>query len=225
MRLNLTLSPSTQPVSFNHLHHLTGTLHKWLGPENDYHDGLSLYSFGWLQGGQVEDGHLTFSEGARWRISLHDEAAAQEVQNGILQDPGVFSGMRVMEARAQTTPRFSDRYLFKVDSPVITRRRRDDSSREYLIFDDERADRALTQTLRAKMRTAGLAGADAVRVRFDRGYDGARTKLATIKKGGHAIKHKGSLCPVIVEGSSEAVQFAWNVGVGELTGSGFGALK
>jgi CRISPR/Cas system endoribonuclease Cas6 (RAMP superfamily) len=30
---------------------------------------------------------------------------------------------------------------------------------------------------------------------------------------------------VVVEGTPEAVRFAWTVGVGELTGSGFGALQ
>lgn len=47
MRLHLRLSPNTTPVSFDHLHQLTGALHKWLG-ENEVHDELSLYSFGWL---------------------------------------------------------------------------------------------------------------------------------------------------------------------------------
>jgi CRISPR-associated endoribonuclease Cas6 len=133
--------------------------------------------------------------------------------------------MRVVEAETQTTPAFSDRYLFKVDAPVVARRRREDGSQEYLLYDDDRADEALTRTLRTKMSAAGIGGGEEVRVRFDRGYEGARTKLATIEKGGHAVKHKGSLCPVIVEGSEEAVRFAWNVGVGELTGSGFGAVK
>lgn len=224
MRLNLTLSPSTEPVSFNHLHRLTGTLHKWLGPDNDLHDGPSLYSVGWLKGGRADDGTLAFPEGARWRLSFYDEAAARQVQDGILHDPSVFAGMRVAEAEVQTTPAFSDRYLFKVDAPVVARTRRDDGSREYLIYDDERADGALTRTLQAKMQAVGLDGTG-VRVRFDRGYEGARTKLATIEKGGHAVKHKASLCPAIVEGSADAVRFAWNVGIGELTGSGFGAVK
>ena len=225
MRLNLTLSPNTEPVPFNHLHKLTGTLHKWLGPDNDLHDGPSLYSVGWLSWGQAENGALTFPEGARWRLSFYHEAAAQQVQNGILQDPSVFAGMRVAEAEVQTTPAFSDRYLFKVDAPVLSRRRREDGSREYLLYDDPRADAALTHTLRTKMKAAGLDGESQVQVRFDRGYDGARTKLSTIEKGGHAVQHKGSLCPVIVEGTPAAVRFAWNVGVGALTGSGFGAVK
>lgn len=49
MRLHLKLSANSQPVNFNHLPVLAGALHKWLGP-NSEHDGLSLYSFSWLQG-------------------------------------------------------------------------------------------------------------------------------------------------------------------------------
>lgn len=226
MRLNLTLSPNTDPVPFNHLHRLTGTFHKWLGPENELHDGPSLYALGWLKGGQAEDGALAFPEGARWHLSFYNDGAAKAVLDGLLQDPSVFAGMRVTEAQQQTTPSFSGGYRFDVDAPVLARRRRDDGSREYLLYDDERADEALTRTLRVKVRAAGLdLNPESIRVRFDRGSDGARTKLATIEKGGHAIKHKGSECPVIVEGPPAAVQFAWNVGIGELTGSGFGAVK
>jgi CRISPR-associated endoribonuclease Cas6 len=225
MRLNLTLSPNTDPVPFTHLHRLTGTLHKWLGPDNPLHDGPSLYSVGWLTGGQAEDGALTFPEGARWRLSFWSADAAKQGLDGLLQDPSVFAGMQVTEARQQTTPAFSGGYRFDVDAPVVARRRRDDGSREYLLYDDERADEALTRTLRRKIEAAGLnVDPGAVRVRFDRGYKGADTKLATIEKGGHAIKHRGSMCPV-VEGPPAAVRFAWNVGVGELTGSGFGAVK
>lgn len=226
MRLNLTLSPNTDPVPFDHLHKLTGTLHKWLGADNALHDGPSLYAVGWLKGGHAEDGALTFPEGARWRLSFWDGGAAKAVLEGLLQDPSVFAGMQVVEAQQQVTPSFSSTYRFQVDAPVVARRRRDDGSREYLLYDDDRAEAALTRTLRAKMEAAGLSDAHRdVAVRFDRSYDGAHTKLATIKKGGHAIQHKGSVCPVVVDGKPDAVQFAWNVGVGELTGSGFGAVK
>ena len=226
MRLNLALSPNTDSIPFNHLHWLTGTLHKWAGPDNALHDGPSLYSIGWLKGGHAEDGALTFPDGARWRLSFWAADAAKQVLDGILQDPSVCAGMRVVEAQQQTTPSFSGGHRFDVDAPVVARRRRDDGSREYLLYDDERADAALTRTLRAKMRATDLdVDSSEVKVRFDRGYDGARTKLATIEKGGHEVHHKGSECPVIVEGPAEAARFTWNVGVGELTGSGFGALK
>lgn len=226
MRLNLTLSPNTDPVPFDHLHRLTGTLHKWLGPDNNLHDGPSLYSMGWLTGGRGADGALQFPDGARWRLTFYDAGAAKTVLEGLLQDPSVFAGMRVVEAQQQAPPSFSGGYRFEVDAPVLARRRREDGTREYLLYDDERADAALTRTLRGKMEAAGLdVDRGAARVRFDRESSDAHTKLATLKKGGHEIKHRGSWCPVIVEGPPAAVRFAWCVGAGELTGSGFGALQ
>ena len=223
MRLNLTLSPSTEPVPFNHLHRLTGALHKWLGSDNEWHDGISLYSFGWLHRGQARNGALAFPNGSRWRLSFHEEDAMKAVLRGILNDPTVMCGMRVTEAQPQETPPFDEQKWFRTDkAPVVTRRRREDGSRAYLTFDDPSADETLTRTFRTRLRQAGLDGEHLQsKVRFDREYDGARTKVTRIKN----IDHKGSICPVIVEGTPEAVRFAWNVGVGELTGSGFGALQ
>ena len=130
--------------------------------------------------------------------------------------------MRVVEAREQAVPAFGEAYRFKVDGPVVARRDREDGSKAYLLWDEAAADEALTRALRWKLQAAGFEGsAQEATVRFDRSYGRARTKLAQIK----GVKHKGSECPVIVEGTPEAVRFAWLVGVGELTGSGFGALQ
>lgn len=221
MRLNLQLTGNTEPVPYDHLHRLTGTLHKWLGA-NRLHDGLSLYSFGWLKGGRARDGHLVFPQGATWRISFYDAEAARALLAGILRDPAVAYGMRVYEVKEQAAPQFSGRYRFKVDGPVLARRTREDGGHDYLLHDDPAADDALTRVLRWKLQRAGFEDAhlDAT-ARFDRTYRGARTKLACIK----GIRHKGSECPVVVDGTPGAVRFAWLVGVGELTGSGFGALR
>lgn len=76
--------------------------------------------------------------------------------------------------------------------------------------------------LRHKLEAAGLEGEHlTATAAFDETYHGARTKLVTIK----GISHKTSLCPVAVTGTPEAVRFAWEAGAGELTGSGFGALR
>ena len=57
-------------------------------------------------------------------------------------------------------------------------------------------------------------------IRFDEKYLNPKTKLVDIK----GTKLKTNICPVLIEGDEEALKFAWNVGVGELTGSGLGAL-
>ena len=232
MRLNMKLTANTETVPYNHLHRLTGFLHRCIG-ENELHDRLSLYSFGWLDKGHgAKDGHgLTFPKGAEWRVSFHDARHAKRLIDGTMsmKDPQLFGGdygMRVFEIKEQEAPAFNGSHRFKTDgAPVIARRYRDDGSREYLLADEhpEAAAEVMTRVLRRKLKAAGY-GAEHIEgatVQFDQMYPHARDKVATVK----GTDHKGSICPVVVEGTPEAVQFAWTVGVGELTGSGFGALQ
>ncbi|SMO75042.1 CRISPR-associated endoribonuclease Cas6 [Fodinibius sediminis] len=223
MRLHLRLTPNTKPIPFNYQHKLTGTLHKWLG-QNDLHDKISLYSFSWLRGDvdMVNNG-LNFPNGANWFIKSWNNEVVQKLKEGLKNNPSMAFGMKVYKQSTKPTPNFGSVFRFEVDSPVLTRMNRDDNSRKHLTFEDEKADSSLTRTLRSKLREAGFSNGDReVIVGFDRSYQNAHTKLIEIKDG---IKLKTSICPVIVAGTPKAVQFAWNVGVGEMTGSGFGCLK
>lgn len=221
MRLALRLSPNTAPVPFDHLHQLTGALHKWLG-ENEVHDGLSLYSFGWLSSGKRVGNGLQFSGGAEWNVSFLSDDLSDALRAGIRRDPEALFGMRVYEIREQITPSFGPAAQFWMDGAVLTRRNRDDGGRDHLTYKDLEADETLTRTLRRRLSEAGLSGPDLdATVRFDRTFAKARTKMVTLKN----VRYRTSECPVIIEGTPEAVQTAWLVGVGELTGMGLGALK
>lgn len=217
MRIQLLLSPNAEAVPFNHLHKLTGCLHKWMGP-NKVHDNLSLYSFGWLQGGKPKNGALYFPQGARWNLSFYDGDMARKVLMGIINDPTLFAGIRVAEVQEIAVPKFGEQFRFLADGPVLVRNYNQEDKRVYLLHDMPEADRRLTEIMQRKLQSAGLP--TDIKLRFDRTYPKPKTKLLEVK----GIKHTGNLCPVVVEGPPEAVQFAWLVGAGELTGSGFGAL-
>lgn len=223
MRLHFQLTPNTQTVPFDYQHFLTGYFHKLLG-DNDLHDGLSLYSLGWLSGGVTKQngkplGGLNFPGGARWFVSAHDGELLQKLVDGAMRAPEVCCGMSVQEIRIQQTPDFGSRFCFKAASPILARSKEIAGRVTHYTCKDAEADGVLTQTLRHKLDAAGLDSANAT-VRFDRSYRNPKIKLVTIK----GISHKCSVCPVIVEGSPEAVAFAWNVGAGHLTGNGFGSL-
>ncbi len=222
MRFYLKTTPSTEGIAFDHLHQLTGCIHKWIG-RNHIHDDVSLYSFGWLQDGKVKDNRLHFPSGARWFISGYDIGMMTNLLKGINQDPEMFAGMRVDEVRMRPTPEYPSEMRFPVAGPVFIRKNKDDGSRKHVLYDDAEASRLLTRTLQRKLSLAGLTTDDHLQteVAFDTTYQKARTKKVRIKN----IDQRASLCPVIVKGTPEAVQFAWDVGVGELTGSGFGALN
>ncbi|RMH49720.1 MAG: CRISPR-associated protein Cas6, partial [Bacteroidetes bacterium] len=197
MRLTLYLTPSTESVPFDHQHVLMGVLHRWLGPDNPYHDDTSFYGFGMLRGGRVQRGRLTFPEGARWDVGFYEEDGAQRLTAGVLSRPEVASGMRVHHIAPAPEPAFTNPHRFRAAAPILVRRRVD-GRRRYLLWDDPEADAVLTDTFRRRLAAAGLTGRDLeAMVRFDRSYAGARSKLVRIRRAAH----RGSLCPVWLYGT------------------------
>lgn len=219
MRLFLSLTSNTEPVPFDHLSALTGTVHRFLG-ENEAHDGLSLYSFGWLSGGRAQNGHVEFQNGAHWTVSFYDEALGKRLLSGLLEDPSVAFGMSVTEAQIVDPPPFESPVRFLTASPVLARRNRDDGGRDHLRWDDPASTEALTRTFHTKLTAAGLS-TDGASVEFDRDFRGAKTKLCRVK--GNAFR--ANACPILATGSPEQLRLLWLCGAGELTGSGFGALR
>ncbi len=224
MRLHLFLeSTGFAPVRYDHLPALVGAFHGWLGhAPNAVHDGLSLYSLSWLSGARGTSGGLRFPEGARWQISAPDAGLIHGLVGGILRQPDLDCGLLVKDAQFQPPPAFvAGTQWFAVASPVFLKGDRPAPGRpaDHILWDDPRADALLTHVFQRKLEAAGLPTEGAA-VAFDRAYPKARTKLATYK----GIQCRASLCPVLVTGSAEQIQFAWCVGVGHSTGIGFGSL-
>ena len=218
MRLHLYIESACLPVPFNHLHQLTGAIHKWIG-RNDIHDQLSLYSFSWLYGGQAQDNHLIFSSGAQLTINSYDGKLLAALIKGIQKDPYINFGLSVSEINIYETPKFNHEEIFHLASPILIKRRQDNKIIHYT-YDNPLTDQLLTDTLKIKLRKAFLP-VEGVSVQFQREYPSAHTKIAYYKN----IGNKVNFCPVYITGSTEQISFAWNVGMGNSTGIGFGALK
>lgn len=184
------------------------------------HDTLSLYSFSWLRGRvETRERGLTFPGGALWFISAYDTQLIKQIIGGIFEAPNVAFGMRVVEVTLRDTPVFSSGTRFFLGSLVLVKRNLEERQRHYLYTEPE-SDALLTETLQRKLAKAGLP-IEGVAVRFDRAHPSAKTKLSTYRK----IENKVNYCPVIIEGSPEQLSFAWDVGVGNSTGIGFGSLQ
>ncbi|MGI8493814.1 MAG: CRISPR-associated endoribonuclease Cas6 [Pyrinomonadaceae bacterium] len=230
MRLHFTLSPNREPVPFAYQHKLTGVFHKWLA-NNDLHDKISLYSLSWLDGSKRVRNKLEFPNGAKWFVSFYEDAAAEKLVGGALKDPEIFGGMHVEKIEQQTTPDFGAKYTFKVASPVFVKGKTPANGKppHHYLFNEPEAGAIMTATLVHKMDAANRAANETVfteadkqiKVSFDREFRHPKIKLVRIKE----TDLKASICPVIVEGTNKALQFAWNVGIGNGTGSCFGSLK
>lgn len=216
MRLNLLLESYGNRLQFDYQNELIRTLHTWL-PGNDIHDDISLYSLSWLKGGKADNGSICFPGGAGWSISFYDESLVKQLLDSIQEQPQTQFGMRVVNVDLQEAPKMSRKEKFTISSPILAKHFDGAQIRHKTYLDDD-VDEILTNTLQRKLRVAGLC--EDVKVKFDRSYKSAKTKLVTIKN----IKNRASMCPVIVTGNPDSIAFAWKVGIGHSTGCGFGAL-
>ncbi len=217
MRLHFSLSPNTLIVPFDYQHSLIGTFHKWM-EKNVIHDEISLYSLSWLQGSKIVKNGFDFSNGAKWFISFWDEEIGKQLIMNAMKNPEVCCGMHVNEIQIQDTPEFGSKERFVASSPIFIRKYDETRKAIHLTYKDKDAGEYLTETLTKKLKYADLNFE--AKVYFDRNYQAPKTKLVKINN----INNRASFCPVIIEGSPEAIKFAWNVGIGHSTGCGFGAL-
>ncbi len=218
MRIYLHLTPNTEPVPFNYQAALVGAFHRWLG-ENELHDDISLYSLSWLEHARVRRKAFDFPGGSTFYISAPNAEFLSSLIAGVQEGWHLRWGMEVDRVTIQRTPDFGRERRFLVQSPILIKRKSGSGNQQYFFPKDKEASRYMTETMQHKLRKAGLT--EEVTVAFDPAYDNPKTKLVDYK----GIKIKGSVCPVIVNGAPRAVQFAWEVGVGNSTGIGFGALR
>lgn len=218
MRALLQIISENKPIPFNYQSYLTGAIHKWLGP-NDIHGKLSLYSFSWLNGGRKYKDHLIFDHRTSLDFSCYNPQLLQQIIRGIKKDPSINFGLTVTDIILQETPLFSHKETFHPASPILVKKRLGDQNIHYL-YQDPLSDEILTETLKNKLRYAGLPDNN-VHIHFCRTHSFAKTKIIYYNK----IGNKVNLCPLTITGSPEQIAFAWNVGIGHSTGVGFGAIK
>lgn len=218
MRICIRIQSERMPVPFNIQPIITGAIHKWIGP-NELHNKTSMYSFSWLNGGRKKADHLIFEDETSFEFSAHDNDLIKKMISGIQRDPSINFGLVVSDISIQENPVFSNKHSFFVASPVLVKRTEQERELHYT-YEQLETDILLSETLKTKLRRAGLDDKN-VQVTFDRNYLGAKTKIVYYKE----IGNKTSICPVVIEGTPEQIAFAWNVGVGNSTGIGFGSLK
>jgi CRISPR-associated endoribonuclease Cas6 len=219
MRIHISLSKNREIVPFNYQETLVGKIHYWLG-KNDIHDGISLYSISWLNDFiRIENKGFDFKNGSKFFFSSIDNTLIKKLIEGIQKDPYFGFGMEVKSIDLQNEPDFEKNHRFLVASPVFIKRTLADKKQKFYFYSDSETSALLTETLKNKLKKAGV-NSEGVKVSFDNSY----TKASSAKCIYKGTKNVGSICPIIVEGSAEQIAFAWNVGVGNSTGIGFGAL-
>lgn len=218
MRIYLSTTPNNVIVPFDYQQKLIGVLHKWLGA-NELHDFISLYSFSWLMNGKISNDGFLFNKGAKWFISFHEDKYLKDVIRTILNDPEMFCGLVVKDISIEDTVNLENQKCFRLASPIFIKRKIDENIK-FFTFEDEEANDLMLDTIKNKMNLAGMPTDETLKITFDTNYSMKKVKNVRI----HNIVNKCSMCPVIIEGRQSTKNFIWNVGLGNSTGSGFGAI-
>lgn len=219
MRLYIRLSKNKEIIPFNYQHLLTGVVHKWMGKENEQHGQRSLYSFSWLQNTVSNKHGINLNRDAYFFISAYGANLIKRITKGILEGPDTFCGSRVIDVQIKEVPEFSHEERFLLNSPILIRKR-DGEKTKHVTYLENDFEMLLTENIKGKLQLAGL-NSDNISIELDKSYGFPQTKLVDYK----GIKNKTTLAPVIIKGTPEQIAFAWQVGLGNSTGIGFGALK
>ncbi len=200
---------------------MVGVLHKWLGKNNDEHGNISLYSFSALHGAKLANKEVICPNGAKFFVSFYDIDKAKTIIKSVLEKPEMFAGLTVTDMTIEEDEDMSDREMFYFASPILVKSSEENNSqsKEYT-FEDSKANEIMTETLKTKMRLAGLPQDDDLEVKFDVSYANKKHTIFWYK----GISMRVNKCPVIIKGSALTKSFAWNVGIGNSTGIGLGAI-
>lgn len=220
MRVGIKLTKSKTIIPFDYQQKLVGTIHKWLG-RNDEHGKQSNFSFSFLQNAEQVEKGFNFPFGSAFYFSSTDNGLLTRVYKGIKNDPNLFNGLKVYEIDMIPEPAFRNRERFLLLSPILLKKKVEGrKTSKHLTFEENETDNLLTEATRKRLEFNGIKD-DNLKIIFDRAYQGKKTKVITYK----GISNKTSVCPIIVEGKFETMEFLWNNGVGHSTGIGFGCLK
>lgn len=220
MRIQLKLSKNNEIVPFNYRETIVSKLHYWLG-KNNLHDYPSLYGFSSLQNGKLTAKGINFLYETSFYISSHDDTVISKIINAIQVNNDFGYGMKIQEIQFVSNPIFDDKpQRFLLNSPVFIKRTIDNKKIHYTFKNDE-SSILLTESLITKMNFAKIKLDPSLKIYFDKSYPNPKEKLIEYK----GIKNKCSLCPIIIEGKPETKQFAYDVGIGNSSGIGFGFLN
>ena len=110
--------------------------------------------------------------------------------------------------------------MFYPASPILLKVKQKENRYKHLLYQDPEANEVLTLNLQKKLLAAGIDDRDAT-AEFAP-CEGVAKEMLVDYKG---VKNKVSWSPVRIIGSPETKLLAWNAGLGNSTGIGFGAIK
>lgn len=218
MRIKLTFGATSTPFTEPTQNYVNGVIHTILGKGNSYHDTFSNYSVSMLRGGKYTDKGLVYPNGGEVYVSSPDMEFIDTFLINLIHQQGLMlRDMKLLSYEVSEIKVHSDYDIIHTLSPILLKK----DNRRITFKDDGFIERLNEQSM-AKLVKNGLTEADLkgfVIKPFH--FENGQVKLPKVNN----VVNPSSKVMLVVEGTPIARKTIYEMGLGNSTGCGFGAVK
>lgn len=239
MRLEIILKGKNNfKVPFNYNHILSAIIYNKIADLNFANELHSSKSFKFFTFSQiyipkrriVKDGIIAKDGVISFYISSPNDFLIKSLVDGFLEDLEIsFQNQKltIQKIEALKTPEFSSKSEFKTLAPIIVRTKKEIDG-ELKIWDLAPSDKffkSLENNLIKKyIKFNNLTKTDKkINIYSDMNF--VKRKRISINKDNATTHHRAYMMDLILEGDSDLIEFAYDVGIGEKNSMGFGMVK
>lgn len=219
MRFRVNLTRPTTDVPVNNQHEMNGFIHAILGRNNSYHDSVSDYSISSLQGGRLdrETNSLKFDEDVpHIYVASQNSTFIGDFMAGIMTADASVFGMKPdgVDITCDFNPNNYCDDIITI-SPILIRNKDD----RKITFEDPEWIERVKKNCIGKLKHRGIE---------DDTFDIELIKTDSSKRKCVWVGDVFNPCSSVrlkVTGRKNTRRILYNLGIGNSTGSGFGAVK
>ena len=217
MRAYLTIRAKNKTIPLDHRDALLQVIHQWLGAKR-MQENRPPYSFSRFEGGRNSRDGITFYNDTAFFFSAPDSELVVKLADGAKAHPNLFHGLKVSSVEVKEVPDLAKRELFYVASPLLIIPNNQVNA-EYMLYNDPGADVLLKEMMTSKLAAHGIID-ETFAIAFDKNYASAGIKK--ISYNGNIML--ASWCHVLIKGKPTTKACLWDIGLGNQTRKGFGAI-
>ena len=223
MFVKLNFTKNTKPIHIdNYIDALNSYVHRCLGKDNKYHDSFSGYNISSPQGGKLNTntGELSFDNGMYFILSFPDKNSQifSDLTKGITNGVEFGYGMKFVGVEILNINVGKEYDWIQTRCPVLLLSKKNNRGIRY---DDSEFIEELTNRTIKKLK------------HYDENINLNGFKITIINTGKNKIKkvkihnynHKCNMIRMKIEGDKKTRKILYELGLGNLTGSGFGSLQ